>query len=129
MVALGLDIGSSSVKVAVTDLSGGKKPFVVRYPQQEMKISSPFAGWAEQHPDDWWTYVIHGIRLALSESGTGATDIVSIGISYQMHGLVIVDKDGHVHQLHYQGRLIDEPQPENTPLFPDEDENNDHLKY
>ena len=94
MVALGLDIGSSSVKVAVTDLSGGKKPFVVRYPQQEMKISSPFAGWAEQHPDDWWTYVIHGIRLALSESGTGATDIVSIGISYQMHGLVIVDKDG-----------------------------------
>ncbi len=94
MYSLGIDLGSSSVKVALVDAGFGTPPVLVRYPEQEMSISSPHTGWAEQHPDDWWAYAVLGIQKVLAESGIKPSEIRSIGIAYQMHGLVVVGKDG-----------------------------------
>lgn len=92
---LGLDLGSSSIKCAIVD-EHGNTVGNGKFPANEMAIASPYAGWAEQHPDDWWTNILEAIQLALVDApAVKASDIKSIGISYQMHGLVIVDKDGN----------------------------------
>ena len=65
-------------------------------PEQEMKIDSPIKGWAEQNPETWWQHVVIATKKMLSKITIGPYEIIGIGISYQMHGLVIVDKDGKV---------------------------------
>jgi xylulokinase len=96
MYSLGLDVGSSSVKAAIVEIATSKTVASVKYPDQEMKISSPQSGWAEQNAEDWWEYVLQAIKRAISEGEIDAKDIKSIGISYQMHGLVCVNKSQEV---------------------------------
>jgi len=93
---IGLDIGSSSVKVAIVKAETGEKVLSLHEPQNEMEIKSLHDDWAEQNPDLWWKYVRVALKRALKDSNIEASKITSIGISYQMHGLVIVDEKGTV---------------------------------
>lgn len=91
MYLLGLDVGSSSVKAAIVDASSGTALSLVQQPAIEMGIISKFPGWAEQQPEVWWTNTVIAIKKAIGKAGINGTDIASIGIAYQMHGLVLVD--------------------------------------
>ena len=94
MYYLGLDIGSSSIKAALVEVATGKSLGVVQEPEQEMGMFAQKNGWAEQKPDDWWQHVCNAITRLKKQYNTSRTQIKGIGISYQMHGLVVVDKDG-----------------------------------
>ena len=96
MYVLGIDVGSSSVKVALVDASTHKVLSLVHQPAVEMEIISKSFGWAEQHPEVWWENTILGIKKAIENADIDGRDIASIGISYQMHGLVLVDKQNKV---------------------------------
>ncbi len=96
MLSIGYDIGSSSIKAAILDVESGKLLAGGFYPEEEMKINSPYPGWAEQDPETWWEYVKLLTRKLLKETNINAKNIRSIGISYQMHGLVLVDKNNQV---------------------------------
>lgn len=95
MYYIGYDIGSSSVKVALVDALTGKNILSLNEPPNEMEIVSPHDEWAEQDPDDWWKYIRQATKRLIAESNIDASKISAIGISYQMHGLVIVDKEGN----------------------------------
>ncbi|MFI5151963.1 MAG: xylulokinase [Chitinophagales bacterium] len=90
---LGYDIGSSSVKAALLDAETGKPLASAFSPAMEMQILSSTPGFAEQDPEDWWKELIHASRLLKSSFAFQPRDILAIGISYQMHGLVCVDKN------------------------------------
>lgn len=92
MMTVGYDIGSSSIKAALYDVDSGKAVASSTYPKDEMKIDSPKPGWAEQNPDTWWSAVKNVTKEILSSTRASASDISAIGITYQMHGLVLVDK-------------------------------------
>ncbi len=92
MYLLGCDIGSSSVKASIVDASSGLTIGADFYPKEEAPIKAIKPGWAEQEPDDWWKYRKVAIKGAIAKAGIQGTDIKAIGISYQMHGLVLVDK-------------------------------------
>src|SRR5690606_11005214 len=94
MYYLGLDIGSSSIKAALVEIATGKSVGVVQEPEQEMGMFAQKNGWAEQKPEDWWKHVCNAITRLKKQYNISRTQIKGIGISYQMHGLVIVDKDG-----------------------------------
>lgn len=94
MYYLGIDLGSSSIKVALVDVDSGKSIGVVQEPEKEMSMSAVESGWAEQEPLDWWSHVCSGIKKLKKNHNLNAKDIQGIGIAYQMHGLVVVDKDG-----------------------------------
>jgi xylulokinase len=94
MYYLGLDIGSSSIKVALVEISTGKSLGVVQEPKDEMGMFAQKNGWAEQKPEDWWMHSCNAIKRLKKQCNITRTQIKGIGISYQMHGLVIVDKDG-----------------------------------
>jgi len=96
MYSLGLDIGSSSVKVGLLDLETGKSAGSAFYPKEEMTISSPHPSWAEQDPIEWWTNLKAALNEVIRSSGIKVETIKSIGISYQMHGLVAVDRNQQV---------------------------------
>ncbi len=93
MYAIGYDIGSSSVKAALVNLSNGKTVDVVQYPKVEMAITAPFPNWAEQDPKLWWDAVCKTSHELIDKNPGVRNEIKSIGISYQMHGLVLVDKN------------------------------------
>ncbi|MFD2943432.1 xylulokinase [Flavobacterium notoginsengisoli] len=93
MYYIGYDIGSSSVKAALVEAETGKKVIVLNEPQNEMEILSIHSDWAEQDPEMWWQYICTATKRAIKEANIDASKIQGIGISYQMHGLVIVDKD------------------------------------
>lgn len=95
MYHLGLDIGSSSIKIALVNASTGKSVGVVTEPEAEMSMEAVKNGWAEQSPEDWWRYVCSGIEKLCVQESISKTDISGIGISYQMHGLVLIDKEGN----------------------------------
>lgn len=95
MYYLGLDIGSSSVKVALVDAFSSKNIVSLYEPLNEMKILSPQSNWAEQDPNLWWDYCCKAIKRVLKETNIESSKILGIGISYQMHGLVVVDKKGN----------------------------------
>jgi xylulokinase len=95
MIALGIDLGSSSVKVSLVEVDSLKVIGSSKYPENEMQIDSSQSGWAEQNPQLWWDYIVKAIQNILSSTNTNPNKVKSIGISYQMHGLVIVDKDGN----------------------------------
>lgn len=96
MLTLGYDIGSSSIKCAIFDCDHGVTVAHGSYPSEEMAIQSPRPGWAEQDPDLWWSYVVAVTNKLLADKRIDAGAIGAIGISYQMHGLVLVDKDRKV---------------------------------
>jgi xylulokinase len=86
---LGIDIGTSSTKSVVLDISGK----LLAVSQSEYAMDSPHPGWAEQHPETWWRAVKETVRSAVSRSRVGPRDIAAIGLSGQMHGTVLLDKD------------------------------------
>ena len=94
MYYLGLDIGSSSVKAALVEISSGKSIGVVQEPSEEMSMFAQKNGWAEQKPEDWWMHTCNAIARLKAQYSVSRTQIKGIGISYQMHGLVLVDKSG-----------------------------------
>lgn len=96
MYLLGFDIGSSSVKVSMIKGESGECIASSFYPKQEMKITAAQSGWAEQEPKQWWENLKLALADVLKESKVAPTQIDSIGISYQMHGLVMVDKNQQV---------------------------------
>lgn len=93
MYLLGFDIGSSSVKVSLINGENGTCLASAFHPKQEMKITAKKAGWAEQEPESWWANLKLALADVLNESKVDPQTIESIGISYQMHGLVMVDKN------------------------------------
>jgi len=96
MLLLGIDLGSSSVKASVIDGESGKCLASAFYPKDEMKIIAIKPGWAEQDPETWWTNLKTAIADCNNQLGAKKKDIGAAGISYQMHGLVITDKDLNV---------------------------------
>ena len=92
MYLLGYDIGSSSVKCSLVDAQNGNCVATAFAPKSEAPIKAVNPGWAEQNPEDWWSYLKEATADVLSQSNADVTDIKAIGISYQMHGLVCVDK-------------------------------------
>lgn len=96
MYLLGFDIGSSSVKAALVDVSTGRVVASDFFPKTEAPIKALQAGWAEQDPADWWVRVKQATASVLNQSGIKGADIAAIGISYQMHGLVAIDRDRRV---------------------------------
>ena len=96
MILLGIDVGSSSVKLSLLDAGSGKNIATAQYPKQEMKIISHRSGWAEQNPEDWWHNIQFGLRELQQNKDVDLSLVSAIGITYQMHGLVCVDKDQHV---------------------------------
>lgn len=93
MYLLGYDVGSSSVKASLVDADSGKCVKTTFQPKSEAPIISKQAGWAEQEPDSWWSYLCTATHELLSDGSVSPTDIKAIGISYQMHGLVCVGRD------------------------------------
>jgi len=93
---LGLDVGSSSVKASLVSVATGRAVGSAHAPEREAEIRALQPGWAEQDPRDWWRYAATALRGALEQAGARADEVVAIGISYQMHGLVCVDAAGEV---------------------------------
>ena len=92
MYSLGFDVGSSSIKVSLLDIASGRCVASTMNPKSEAPIHAPQKGWAEQDPDSWWRYLCEGVQ-ELRAAGHDLGKVRSIGISYQMHGLVAVDRD------------------------------------
>jgi xylulokinase len=90
---LGYDLGSSSVKAALLDAESGKPLASAFSPVAEMKISSPKPGFAEQDPETWWKELINATNLLRKKYPFHKDEIGAIGIAYQMHGLVCIDKN------------------------------------
>lgn len=96
MLLLGIDLGSSSVKVSVIDGDTGRALSSASYPPTEMAISAPRPGWAEQDPEIWWMNFTLALHACLEPLGGKKASIGAIGIAYQMHGLVAVDRKKNV---------------------------------
>jgi len=92
MYTIGYDIGSSSVKAALVEVSSGKVLTRVTAPATEIGMDAPEAGWAEQHPADWYKYVVAATQDILARTQVQSEDIKAVGIGYQMHGLVLVNE-------------------------------------
>lgn len=89
---LGFDVGSSSVKASLVDVESGKCVASAFFPETEAPIKAVRAGWAEQDPGMWWENAKLSLRKIMGETQAKGEDIKAIGISYQMHGLVCVDR-------------------------------------
>jgi xylulokinase len=96
MYLLGYDIGSSSVKASLIDAQSGERLASAFFPKTEMEIKAVKVGWAEQDPENWWKNLQLATAEVLKIADVSGKDVAAIGISYQMHGLVIVDKDRNV---------------------------------
>lgn len=93
MLLLGIDVGTSSIKVSVVDSDTQSAVVSAQFPETESEIKSLKAGWAEQSPDMWWEHVEQAILKAHSTGKYQPKEIGAIGIAYQMHGLVLVDQN------------------------------------
>jgi xylulokinase len=92
MHTIGYDVGSSFVKASILDVEQGNVIAAASYPDTEMEILSSERGWAEQRPEVWWDAVKQVTARVASKASVALTEIQAVGISYQMHGLVLVDK-------------------------------------
>ena len=90
---LGVDLGSSSIKLSLLDAVEGKVIASLGYPKEELAIDAPHQGWAEQDPEMWWSNFLQAYSILVKENSIDTSKIQAIGISYQMHGLVLVDKN------------------------------------
>ena len=93
---LGFDIGSSSVKASLVDADNGQCVASAFYPEHEAPITAVKAGWAEQDPQMWWDNAKLSLKKIMADANVKGEEIKAVGISYQMHGLVCVDKDKNV---------------------------------
>jgi xylulokinase len=93
---LGYDVGSSSIKATLMDAGTGKVLASATSPDRELEIIAKQPGWAEQHPDTWWQHVKLATQQIRGKAAFEPGDVKAIGISYQMHGLVVVDKNKQV---------------------------------
>jgi xylulokinase len=93
---LGIDVGSSSVKASLLDVASGTCAGSAFYPKSEQVIDSPQPGFAEQDPQCWYDCARDAVRDAMREAEAKPQDVKAVGIAYQMHGLVCVDKDQEV---------------------------------
>jgi len=93
---LGYDLGSSSIKASLIDANTGQVAASAQSPAEEMSMVALFDGWAEQDPGLWWEHAVKSLQTCLKKSAISVADIAAIGISYQMHGLVCVDKNLNV---------------------------------
>ena len=96
MLLCGIDVGTSSIKVSVVDAANQQLIYSTSYPETENEISSPAPGFAEQEPEHWWHCVQQAILKANASRTYDSKDIAAIGISYQMHGLVVLDEQNQV---------------------------------
>ena len=90
---LGFDVGSSSVKASLVNAETGKCVATAFYPEKEAPIMAVKAGWAEQDPQMWWDNAKLSLKKIMADANVKGEDISAVGISYQMHGLVCVDKN------------------------------------
>ncbi len=93
---LGIDVGTSSIKASVIDAETQQCIASARYPQTEAEIISLQNGWAEQSPESWWQHTLQAIKDLNGQKKFNSYHIKAIGIAYQMHGLVLVDKDQNI---------------------------------
>ena len=93
---LGIDLGSSSIKLSLFDAEEGKVVDSISYPKEELLINAPQLGWAEQDPNIWWNNFLEAYSILIERSRVNTKEIRAIGISYQMHGLVLVDENLNV---------------------------------
>jgi len=96
MLLLGIDIGTSSVKVSIVEALSQKVLASAQYPETESPILALKPGWAEQSPEMWWENLQQALNICHNSGAYQARNISAIGIAYQMHGLVLVDKDQQV---------------------------------
>jgi xylulokinase len=96
MLLLGLDLGTSSIKASVVDAATSICIASVQYPDQESGIISLQPGWAEQSPEQWWQDIQSAILKLNATNKFNPKDIAAIGIAYQMHGLVCIDRENQV---------------------------------
>ncbi len=96
MYLLGYDIGSSSVKASLVNAENGRCVASAFFPEKEAPIMALKPGWAEQEPSMWWDNLVLATKSVLNQSRINKQDIKAIGISYQMHGLVCIDRDRKV---------------------------------
>lgn len=89
---IGVDLGTSGTKTVLFDADGN----IVASALEEYPLYQPENGWAEQNPEDWWKAAVNTLRQVVEESGVDPQDIKAVGLSGQMHGLVMLDKDGRV---------------------------------
>jgi xylulokinase len=95
MFTIGIDLGSSSIKLSLFDVETGLGLTTLQLPETELSIIALKPGWAEQDPNEWWHLIQLGIPQLIAQSGIDGDEVAAIGITYQMHGLVCVD---HNHQ-------------------------------
>lgn len=93
---LGIDLGSSAVKVSLLDVATGKPAGSASAPSTDMLISAPRPGWAEQDPQQWWAELVAATTKLREATGYRPEEIAAVGIAYQMHGLVCLGHDGQV---------------------------------
>ncbi|MCK4291928.1 MAG: carbohydrate kinase [Planctomycetes bacterium] len=93
---LGYDVGSSSIKATLMDAQTGKVLASATSPEKELEIIAKELGWAEQHPQTWWEHVKTATSKIKAHAEFAPGDVGAIGISYQMHGLVVVDQNKEV---------------------------------
>jgi len=93
---LGYDVGSSSIKATLMDAGTGKALAAATSPDRELDIIAKKPGWAEQEPCTWWEHVKLATQKIKGKVSFDPGDVKAIGISYQMHGLVVVDKNKEV---------------------------------
>lgn len=96
MLLLGIDIGTSFIKISVVDAKTQQSVATAQYPESENAITSLQSGWAEQSPEMWWEHTVQAMKKLNALKKFDGSDVAAIGISYQMHGLVIVNKDQKV---------------------------------
>jgi xylulokinase len=96
MLLLGIDLGTSSIKVSVVDAATQNCLASAFYPETEAEITSRQTGWAEQSPETWWEHTKKALAKLHASKKYDPSAIAAIGIAYQMHGLVLVDKDQKV---------------------------------
>ena len=96
MYTLGIDLGSSSVKVSLLNLTDGSCKASAFYPKEEMAMIAVQKGWAEQEPTVWWANLKNALNDVLKAADINGKEIKAIGIAYQMHGLVALEKSGDV---------------------------------
>lgn len=93
---LGYDVGSSSIKATLLESDTGRILASATSPNKELEIIAQQLGWAEQKPETWWEHVKAATEKIKAATAFDPAEVKAIGISYQMHGLVVVDKDQHV---------------------------------
>lgn len=96
MYLIGYDIGSSTIKAALVEVASQEVVGIVQYPSTDMDMISRQVGWAEQQPELWWQNLCLATKKLLEKTGVASEHIKGIGLAYQMHGLVLVDKEQQV---------------------------------